>query len=61
MHGEQPSERGDQGPVGPVEHWLSVGASEHGKLVAQHQDLDLLDSFGSGTHHRPAQELNIIK
>jgi hypothetical protein len=57
VHGEQPSERGDQGSVGPAEPWWSVGTSEHGKLVAQHQDLDLLGSLGSGTQHRPAQEL----
>jgi hypothetical protein len=57
MHGEQPSERDNQGPVGPAEPRWSVGASEHGKLVAQHQDLDLLGSLGSGTQHRPAQEL----
>jgi hypothetical protein len=30
---------------------------EHGELVAQDQDLDLLGGVGSGVQHDPAQEL----
>jgi hypothetical protein len=30
---------------------------EHGELVAQDQDLDLLAGVGSGTQDHPAQEL----
>ena len=32
-------------------------SSEHGELVAQDQDLDLLGGVGSGAQHDPAQEL----
>jgi hypothetical protein len=30
---------------------------EHGELVAQDQDLDVLGGVGSGAQHDPAQEL----
>jgi hypothetical protein len=30
---------------------------EHGELVAQDQDLDVLGGVGSGVQHDPAQEL----
>ena len=55
-HGEQSGERGDQGAVGPAEPRLSGAAAEHGELVTQDQDLDLLAGVGSGTEYEPAQE-----
>jgi hypothetical protein len=30
---------------------------EHGELVAQDEDLDVLGGVGSGVQHHPAQEL----
>ena len=40
--GQPPDERGEHGPVGPVQAWSWVGAAQHGDLVAQHEELDVL-------------------
>jgi len=40
--GQPPHEGGEHGPVRPVQAWSLVGAAEHGDLVAQHEDLDVL-------------------
>jgi hypothetical protein len=33
---------GEHGPVRPVQAWSWVGAAEHGDLVAQHEQFDVL-------------------
>ena len=54
---EQSGEGGDQGAVGPGHPRARRASLEHGELVAQDQDLDLLGGVGSGAQHDPAQEL----
>ena len=54
---EQSGEGGDQGAVGPAHPRAWRASLEHGELVAQDQDLDLLGGVGSGAQHDPAQEL----
>jgi hypothetical protein len=48
---------GDQGVAGPAHSWARRTAPEHGELVAQDEDLDLLGCIGSGVQHHPTQEL----
>ena len=40
--GQPPHERGEHGPVRPVQAWSWVGAAQDGDLVAQHEELDVL-------------------
>ena len=40
--GQPPDEGGEHGPVCPVQAWSWVGAAEHGDLVPQHEELDVL-------------------
>ena len=40
--GQPPDERGEHGPVRPVQARSWVGAAQHGDLVAQHEELDVL-------------------
>ena len=54
---EQSGEGGDQGAVGPAHPRPWRAPLEHGELVAQDQDLDVLGGVGSGAQHDPAQEL----
>jgi hypothetical protein len=54
---EQSGEGGEQSAVGPAHPRARRASSEHGELVAQDQDLDLLAGVGSGVQHDPAQEL----
>ena len=55
--GEESGEGADQGSVGPAHPGARRASLEHGELVAQDQDLDLLGGVGSGTQHDPVQEL----
>ena len=55
--GEQSGEGGDQGAVGPAHPRARRASLEHGELVAQDQDLDVLGGVGSGAQHDPAEEL----
>ena len=55
--GSSRAEGGDQGAVGPAHPRAWRAPSEHGELVAQDQDLDVLGGVGSGAQHDPAQEL----
>ena len=55
--GEQSGEGGDQGAVGPAHPRARCASLEHGELVAQDQDLDVLGGVGSGAQHDPAEEL----
>src|SRR3954453_14311854 len=45
---EQSGEGGDQGAVGPRYSRARRASLEHGELVAQDQDLDVLGGVGSG-------------
>ena len=40
--GQPPDESGGHGPVRPRQVWSRVAAPEHGDLVAQHEELDVL-------------------
>ena len=40
--GQPPDEGGEHGPVRPVQARSRVGAAQHGDLVAQHEELDVL-------------------
>ena len=42
MRGQSLDEGDEDGSVGPVQAWSVVGAAEHGDLVAQHEELDVL-------------------
>ena len=55
--GEQSGEGGDQGAVGPGHSRARCAPLEHGELVAQDQDLEVLGDVGSGAQHDPAEEL----
>jgi hypothetical protein len=39
---QSPDEGGEDRPVRPVQAWSRVGAAEHGDLMPQHQQLDVL-------------------
>jgi hypothetical protein len=54
---EQSGEGSEQGAVGPAHPRARRASLEHGELVAQDQDLDLLGGVGSGAQHNPAEEL----
>jgi hypothetical protein len=46
--GQQPAQCAKHGAVGPGQRWAGVGAAQHGDLVTQHQDLDVLGGVGAG-------------
>jgi hypothetical protein len=50
-------ERSDQGPVRPGHPGSRGLAAKHGKMVAQHEDLDVLGRIGAGEQHHPADKL----
>jgi hypothetical protein len=54
---QQSGECGDHGAIGPGHPRARRSSLEHGELVAQDQDLDLLGGVGSSAQHGPAQEL----
>ena len=39
---QPPDERGEHGPVRPLQAGSGVGAAQHGDLVSQHEELDVL-------------------
>jgi hypothetical protein len=41
--------------VEPGERWPVVRAAQHGDLMTQHQDLDVLCRVGAGEQRQPAQ------
>jgi hypothetical protein len=45
-NGQQSGEGGDQRAVGPGRPWAWRTSSEHGELVAQDEDLDVLGGVG---------------
>ena len=46
--GQLPDEGGEHGPVRPVQAWSWVGAAQHGDLVTQHEELDVLGGGCAG-------------
>jgi hypothetical protein len=40
--GQEQDERGEDRAVGPVQAWPGLGAAQHGNLVPQHEQLDVL-------------------
>ena len=53
--GQPPDEGGEHGPVRPVQAWSWVGAAQHGDLVAQHEELDVLGG-GRAAHQQDQSE-----
>ena len=40
--GQEANQRGEDRAVGPVQAWPGMGAAQHGNLVPQHEQLDVL-------------------
>jgi hypothetical protein len=55
--GSSRGEGGNHGAVGPAHPRPWRASLEHGELVAQDEDLDLLPGVGSGAQDHPGQEL----
>ena len=55
--GQQPAEGAEDGPVDPRHRWAWVVSSEHGDLVPEHQDLDVLGCVGPREQRQPAQHV----
>jgi hypothetical protein len=53
--GQPPHKGGEHGPVRPVHTWSWVGAAQDGDLVAQHEELDVLDG-GRATRQQDQPE-----
>ena len=53
--GQPPHERGEYGPVGPVQAWSWVGAAQYGDLVAQDEEFDVLGG-GRSAHQQEESE-----
>jgi hypothetical protein len=53
--GQQPGQRGQDRPVSPRQPRGPGLALEHGDLVAQDQDLGVLDAVGPGQQGQPAE------
>jgi hypothetical protein len=53
--GQQPAQRAEQRAVGPRQRRAWVVSAQHGDLVTEHQDLDILGCVGSGEQRQPAQ------
>jgi hypothetical protein len=54
---QPPDQGGEDRPVGPVQAWFWVGAAEHGDLVAQHHQLDVLGGRRSAEQQGQSQNL----
>ena len=52
---QQPAQCAEHGAVEPGQRWSEVGAAEHGDLVTQHKDFDVLGGVGAGEQRQPAQ------
>ena len=56
--GQQPAQCAEHGAVEPGHLRARVGAAQHGDLVSQRQDLDVLGGVGAGEQRQPAQHAN---
>ena len=54
--GQPPDEGGEHGPIGPVQAWSWVGAAEHGDLVPQHEQFDVLGGGRAANQHDKAED-----
>jgi hypothetical protein len=52
---QAPDERGEHGSVRPLQAGSGAGASEHGDLVPQHEELDVL-GVGRASHQQEQPE-----
>jgi hypothetical protein len=57
VRGEVPDQRSEQRSVGPVRAWPRVGYSQHGDLVAQREQLDVLGRGCAAKQGQPTEEL----
>jgi hypothetical protein len=53
--GQQPAQRAEQRAAGPRQRRACVVSAQHGFIVTEHQDLDILGCVGSGEQRQPAQ------
>ena len=53
--GQQPAQRTEHGAVQPGQPWPGVVAAQHGDLMTQHQNLDVLGGIRAGEQRQPAQ------
>ena len=54
---QAPDERGEHGSVRPLQAGSGAGASEHGDLVPQHEELDVLGGGRVAQQHDKAEDL----
>jgi len=54
--GQEPDERGEDRAVGPVQVRPGLGAAQHGNLVPQHEQLDVLGRRRAAQQDQPAAE-----
>jgi hypothetical protein len=55
---EQPDQRGEDRPVGPVQPGPRMGPAQHGDLMPQHQELGVLGGRRPGEQDQPAAQLD---
>jgi hypothetical protein len=56
LRGQKLAQRAEDCAVDPGQGWAWVVSAEHGDLVTEHQDLDVLGCVGSGEQRQPAQD-----
>ena len=56
VSGQQSRERGDHGPIRPVQLRASDLTAQHSDLVPQYQDLDLFGGVAAGEQRQPAEQ-----
>ena len=54
LRGQQPAQRAEERAVDPAQRRAWVVSAQHGNLVAEHQDLDVLGCVGPGEQRQPA-------
>ncbi|MEU4769781.1 hypothetical protein AB0H12_41835 [Actinosynnema sp. NPDC023794] len=54
--GESANQRGEHRAIGPVQRRARVGPAQHGDLVPQHQQLDVLNRGGPAEQNQPVTE-----
>ena len=55
--GQPPDEGGEDGSVRPVHAWFRVRAAEHGDLVPQHEEFDVLGRGRAAHQHDQSEHL----
>ena len=55
--GQAPNERGEHGPVRPLQAGSGVGAAEHGDLVSQHEQFDVLGGGRAAQQHDQSEHV----